>query len=117
MNGAEMIMRTASKAGVQVCFANAGTTELPLVLAFEAEPGIKPVLGLFEGVCTGAADGFGRMTGKPAMTLLHLGPGFANGVANLHNARRRHEKCADSVMRCDVRECIIGQRSLVCPVN
>jgi acetolactate synthase-1/2/3 large subunit len=88
VNGAEMIMRTASKAGVQVCFANAGTTELPLAMAFEAEPGIKPVLGLFEGVCTGAADGFGRMTGKPAMTLLHLGPGFANGVANLHNARR-----------------------------
>ena len=88
MNGAEMIVRTARSAGVQVCFANAGTTELPLVLALQAEPGIKPVLGLFEGVCTGAADGFGRMTGKPAMTLLHLGPGFANGVANLHNARR-----------------------------
>jgi acetolactate synthase I/II/III large subunit len=90
MNGAEMILRTARKAGVEVCFANAGTTELPLVLAFETEPGIKPVLGLFEGVCTGAADGYGRMTGKPAMTLLHLGPGFANGVANLHNARRAH---------------------------
>ncbi len=88
MNGAEMILRTARSAGVQVCFANAGTTELPLVLALEAEPGIKPVLGLFEGVCTGAADGFGRITGRPAMTLLHLGPGFANGVANLHNARR-----------------------------
>jgi acetolactate synthase-1/2/3 large subunit len=90
MNGAESIMRTAKKAGIEVCFVNFGTTEMPLALAFDTEPGIKPVLGLFEGVCTGAADGFGRMKDKPAMTLLHLGPGFANGIANLHNAKRAH---------------------------
>jgi len=58
------------------------------VAAFDTVSGIRPILGLFEGVCTGAADGYGRMTQKPAMTLLHLGPGFANGIANLHNARR-----------------------------
>ncbi len=88
MIGAEIILKTARDAGVEICFANAGTTELPLVAAFDTVSGIRPVLGLFEGVCTGAADGYGRMTQKPAMTLLHLGPGFANGIANLHNARR-----------------------------
>jgi acetolactate synthase-1/2/3 large subunit len=90
MNGAEIILKTAQEAGVEICFANAGTTELPLVAAFDTIGGIRPVLGLFEGVCTGAADGYGRMKQKPAMTLLHLGPGFANGIANLHNARRAH---------------------------
>ena len=88
MNGAESLIRTAVAAGVEVCFANPGTTEMPLVVAMDTVPGIRAVLGLFEGVCTGAADGYGRMTGKPALTLLHLGPGFANGIANLHNARR-----------------------------
>src|SRR5579875_391396 len=88
MNGAESLIRTAVAAGVQVCFANPGTTEMPLVAALDAVPGMRPVLGLFEGVCTGAADGYARMTGSPAMTLLHLGPGLANGLANLHNARR-----------------------------
>jgi acetolactate synthase I/II/III large subunit len=88
MNGAEMLLRTAANAGIEVCFANAGTTELPLVAAFDAVSGIHPVLALFEGVCTGGADGYGRVKEKPAMTLLHLGPGFANGIANLHNARR-----------------------------
>jgi len=83
-------MRTAVAAGVEVCFANPGTTEMPLVVALDGVAGIRGVLGLFEGVCTGAADGYGRMTGKPAFTLLHLGPGFANGIANLHNARRAH---------------------------
>jgi len=73
---------------VDVCFANPGTTEMPLVAALDSVPGVRGVLGLFEGVCTGAADGYGRMTGRPALTLLHLGPGFANGIANLHNARR-----------------------------
>ncbi len=76
------------RGGVEVCFANPGTTELPLVRALDAVPGIRPVLGLFEGVCTGAADGWGRLRGAPALTLLHLGPGLANGLANLHNARR-----------------------------
>jgi acetolactate synthase I/II/III large subunit len=88
VNGAELTMKTALKAGVKVCFTNFGTTEIPLARSFDTEPGIKPVLGLFEGVCTGAADGYGRMLDKPALTLLHLGPGFANGIANLHNAKR-----------------------------
>ena len=88
MNGAESLVRTAREAGLEVCFANPGTTELPLVAALDREPGIRAVLGLFEGVCTGAADGYARMTDRPALTLLHLGPGFANGIANLHNARR-----------------------------
>lgn len=88
MNGAELLLHSAVKAGIEVCFANAGTTELPLVAAFDSVPGIHPVMALFEGVCTGGADGYGRTKEKPAMTLLHLGPGFANGIANLHNARR-----------------------------
>ena len=88
MSGAEILIKTAVKAGVEVCFTNPGTTELPLVSAFDTIPGIRPILGLFEGCCTGAADGYGRMTDKPAMTLLHLGPGLGNGIANLHNARR-----------------------------
>lgn len=88
MNGAECLLRTAAAAGVRVCFANPGTTELPLVAALERVRDIRAVLGLFEGVCTGAADGYARMTGQPALTLLHMGPGLANGAANLHNARR-----------------------------
>ena len=88
MNGAEILIKTAAKAGIEVCFTNPGTTELPLVCAFDSVAGIRPILGLFEGCCTGAADGYGRMTDKPAMTLLHLGPGLGNGIANLHNARR-----------------------------
>lgn len=86
--GAFSLVETALRAGVEVCFANPGTTEMPLVMALDSVPGMRVVLGLFEGVCTGAADGWARMTGKPAATLLHLGPGFANGIANLHNARR-----------------------------
>jgi acetolactate synthase I/II/III large subunit len=88
MNGAESLIRTALAAGVEVCFANPGTTEMPLVAALDAVEGMRAVLGLFEGVCTGAADGYARMADKPALTLTHLGPGFANGIANLHNARR-----------------------------
>lgn len=90
MNGAEALLGTARAAGIDLCLANPGTTELPLVCALDAAPDLRAVLGLFEGVCTGAADGFGRMTGRPALVLLHLGPGFANGIANLHNARRAH---------------------------
>src|SRR4051812_32309128 len=86
--GASTILALAAAAGVSVCFANPGTTELGLVEALERRSDIRPILGLFEGVCTGAADGFGRMTDVPALTLLPLGPGFANGMANLHNARR-----------------------------
>jgi acetolactate synthase I/II/III large subunit len=89
-NGAESLIRTALAAGINVCFANPGTTEMPLVAALDAVEGMRAVLGLFEGVCTGAADGYGRMSGRPALTLTHLGPGFANGIANLHNARRAH---------------------------
>jgi acetolactate synthase-1/2/3 large subunit len=88
MNGAEILVRTAAARGVEVCFTNPGTTEMHLVAALDSQPGVRAVLGIFEGVVTGAADGYGRMAGKPAMTLLHLGPGFANGIANLHNARR-----------------------------
>jgi acetolactate synthase I/II/III large subunit len=88
MNGAECLIRTAVDSGVRVCFANPGTTEMPLVAALDSVTGMRAVLALFEGVCTGAADGYARMTGRPAMTLLHLGPGLANGLANLHNARR-----------------------------
>ena len=88
MNGATALLQTAADAGCSVCFANPGTTEMPLVAALDQVTGIRPVLGLYEGVCTGAADGFARMADRPALTLLHLGPGFANGSANLHNARR-----------------------------
>ena len=88
MNGAAFIISSAMKAGIDICFANPGTTEMPLVNALDSVPGMRAVLGLFEGVCTGAADGYARMAGKPAMTVLHLGPGFGNGIANLHNARR-----------------------------
>jgi acetolactate synthase-1/2/3 large subunit len=84
------LLRLAHNAGIDVCFANPGTTEMPLVAALDRIQGIRPVLGLFEGVCTGAADGFARMARRPALTLLHLGPGLANGLANLHNARRAH---------------------------
>ncbi len=87
-NGAQLLLRMAEAAGARVCLANPGTTELTLVRALAAGQGIRPVLCLFEGVCTGAADGYTRVSGVPALTLLHLGPGFANGIANLHNARR-----------------------------
>lgn len=88
MTGAELVLRIAASRGITACFANPGTTEMALVNAFDAVPAIRPVLGLFEGVCTGMADGYARMAGRPALTLLHLGVGLANGGANLHNARR-----------------------------
>jgi acetolactate synthase-1/2/3 large subunit len=88
MNGAEALLKTVAAASIDVCFANGGTTEMPMILAFDSITGIRPMLGLFEGVCSGAADGYGRMKEKPALCLLHLGPGLANGVANLHNAKR-----------------------------
>ncbi|MAI80419.1 MAG: acetolactate synthase large subunit [Deltaproteobacteria bacterium] len=88
MNGAQHALEAACAAGVEVCFANPGTTEMDLVTALDSSPAIRSVLCLFEGVATGAADGYGRILGKPALTLVHLGPGFANGIANLHNARR-----------------------------
>ena len=88
MNGADALIETLYNAGVRVCFANPGTSEMQLVAAIDKHPEMRGVLCLFEGVVTGAADGYGRMADKPAATLLHLGPGFANGAANLHNARR-----------------------------
>jgi acetolactate synthase-1/2/3 large subunit len=88
MNGATALIETLADSGVEFCIANPGTSEMHLVQALDAVPKMKSVLALFEGVCTGAADGVARMTGKPAATLLHLGPGMANGIANLHNARR-----------------------------
>ena len=88
MNGAESLLRTLVASGVEVCFANPGTSEMHFVTALDRAPGMRAVLGLFEGVVTGMADGYGRMAVKPAATLLHLGPGLANGLANLHNARR-----------------------------
>lgn len=88
MNGAESLLQTLINNGVEVCFTNPGTSEMHMVAAIGRTPGMRSVLGLFEGVCTGAADGYGRMTGKPACTLLHLGPGLSNGSANLHNARK-----------------------------
>ncbi len=88
MNGAENLIRTLVDNGVDTCFANPGTSEMHFVAALDHVPGMRSILCLFEGVVTGAADGYARMTGKPACTLLHLGPGLANGLANLHNARR-----------------------------
>src|SRR6202451_1013135 len=89
-NGAESLVRTLVAGGVDTCFANPGTSEIHLVAALDRVPEIRCVLGLFEGVVTGAADGYARMAEKPACTLLHLGPGLANGLANLHNASRAH---------------------------
>lgn len=88
MTGAEAIVRSLEASGVDVCFANPGTTEIHLLAAFDRVSHFRMVLGLFEGVATGAADGYARMADRPAATLLHLGPGFANGMANLHNAKR-----------------------------
>ena len=88
MNGAETLVKTLVDAGVTTCFANPGTSEMHFVAALDDNPDMRCVLGLFEGVVTGAADGYARMAGRPAATLLHLGPGLGNGIANLHNARR-----------------------------
>ena len=88
MNGADLLCDTLLANDVDVCFANPGTSEMHFVAALDRKPQMRCVLGLFEGVVTGAADGYARMTGKPAATLLHTGPGLANGLANMHNARR-----------------------------
>lgn len=86
--GAEIMFRTAARGDINVCFANPGTTEMPMVAALDRVDGMRAVLSLFEGVCSGAADGYARVTGRPALTMFHLGPGFANSLANQHNARR-----------------------------
>jgi acetolactate synthase-1/2/3 large subunit len=90
MNGAESLINSLADAGVELCFANPGTSEMQLVAAIDQQPRMRAVLCLYEGVVSGAADGYGRMADKPALTLLHLGPGFANASSNLHNARRAH---------------------------
>jgi acetolactate synthase-1/2/3 large subunit len=88
MNGAQALMQTLVDAGVEVCFTNPGTSEMHFVAALDSAPAMRAVLCLFEGVATGAADGYARMAGQPAATLLHLGCGLGNGLANLHNARK-----------------------------
>src|ERR1700685_3600447 len=90
MNGAESLIRTLVAGEVDTCFSNPGTSEIHIVAALDRIPEMRCVLGLFEGVATGAADGYARMAEKPACSLLHLGPGLANGLANLHNASRAH---------------------------
>jgi acetolactate synthase-1/2/3 large subunit len=87
-NGAESVVRTLANAGIDVCFANPGTSEMQYVDALDRTRLMRCILGLFEGVVTGAADGYARMTGRPALSLLHLAPGLANACANLHNARK-----------------------------
>jgi acetolactate synthase-1/2/3 large subunit len=88
LTGAEILLETLAAAGIEVCFMNPGTSEMRFVAALDRVPRVRGVLCLFEGVCSGAADGYARMTGRPAATLLHLGPGLANGLANFHNARK-----------------------------
>ena len=88
MNGAESLAHTLVACGVDVCFTNQGTSEMHFVAALDRVAGMRAILALFDGAATGAADGYGRMAGRPAATLLHLGPGLSSGLANLHNARR-----------------------------
>src|SRR5579872_111705 len=88
MNGAESLLRTLLANRIDVCFMNPGTSEMQFVNALDRIPEMRGVLCLFEGVCSGAADSYARMKGKPAATLLHLGPGLANALANLHNLKR-----------------------------
>ncbi|SPE42196.1 Putative acetolactate synthase large subunit IlvX (fragment) [Candidatus Sulfopaludibacter sp. SbA3] len=88
MNGAECLLRTLLANQVDLCLMNPGTSEMQFVSALDRVGGMRGVLGLCEGVCAGAADGYARMSGRPAATLLHLGPGLANALSNLHNARK-----------------------------
>ncbi|MBI4694644.1 MAG: acetolactate synthase large subunit [Gammaproteobacteria bacterium] len=90
MNGAQALFETLVAAGLDTCFANPGTSEMHLVTAIGQSARMRPILCLFEGVASGAADGYARMLDRPALTLTHLGPGFANAMANLHNARKAH---------------------------
>jgi len=90
MNGAEKLLETLVASGVDVCFSNPGTSEMQLVSAIGNNEGMRAILCLFEGVVSGAADGYARMSDKPALTLLHVGSGFSNSMANQHNAKRAH---------------------------
>jgi acetolactate synthase-1/2/3 large subunit len=97
MTGAECVLRTLAANGIRVCFMNPGTSEMQLVAALDRVPEVRGVLCLFEGVCSGAADGYARMTRRPAATVLHLGPGLANALANLHNARKGYSPVVNIV--------------------
>ena len=97
MNGAQSLIRTLYDGGVDTCFMNPGTSEMHFVAALDSVPEMHSILCLFEGVATGCADGYARMTGKPAATLLHLGPGLGNGIANLHNGRKAHSPIVNIV--------------------
>ena len=97
MNGAQSLIRTLYDGGVDTCFMNPGTSEMHFVAALDYVPEMRSVLCLFEGVATGCADGYARMTGKPAATLLHLGPGLGNGISNLHNGRKAHSPIVNIV--------------------
>jgi acetolactate synthase-1/2/3 large subunit len=97
MLGAEALLRTLVANGVRLCLANPGTSEMQFVAALDRVPGMRSVLCLFEGVCAGAADGYARMARRPAATLLHLGPGLANGLANFHNAQKAHSPVVNIV--------------------
>jgi acetolactate synthase-1/2/3 large subunit len=97
MNGAQSLVHTLASSGIDTCFANPGTSEMHFVAALDQIPGLHCVLGLQENVVTGMADGYYRITGKPAATLLHCGPGLANGLANLHNARRARSSIVNVV--------------------
>ena len=108
MNGAECLLRTLLAHGVDTCFMNPGTSEMQFVAALDRVPGMRGVLCLFEGVCSGAADGYARMLRRPAATLLHLGPGLGNALTNLHNARKARSPVVNIVgqhttghLRCD----------------
>jgi len=90
VNGAESLVRTLVTAGVNVCFMNPGTSEIHFVDALDRVREMRGIACLFEGVASGAADGYARMAGKPACALFHLGPGLSNALANLHNACRAH---------------------------
>ena len=97
MNGAEKLLETLVASGVEVCFSNPGTSEMQLVSAIGNNDGMRSILCLFEGVISGAADGYARMLDKPALTLLHVGSGFSNSMANLHNAKRAHSPVVNIV--------------------
>ena len=97
MNGAESLVRSLIASGVDTCFANPGTSEMHFVAALDKVEGMRCVLGMAETVVTGCADGYARMTGKPAATLMHCGPGLANGLSNVHNARRAHSPMVNIV--------------------
>lgn len=97
MTGADALIQALVDSGVDICFANPGTTETHLVGAIDRTNRMRPILGLFEGVCTGAADGYARLAKKPAATLLHLGPGLANGLCHLHNGRKAHSSIVNLI--------------------